>query len=471
MPAPPAAPVEHAIDGRLAQARLERDFLDEKGVSHGRRLDGFLMGRRNNLAGLRPYTETQKQLHEGKLMKDDNAKRLRANRVWLTADSCDLEEFKAQVERSLNRADYPFASNVVSNVLVYDGLEARKAAASPESRKELLAEWVDAFTDGPGIIVIRNAFPEHAAIDKSNAHYWAIIDEERLSNVGGGDHFAKPGANDRIWNALEKLCLRDPAVFASYYGNAIIALVSEAWLGPSYQITSQLNVVNPGGAGRAPRLSSGLPVGGSDRALSRPRPAALAGADTAGRGRALRHANRDRTDALSAVLAGLPARLYGDGAAGVSRLFRQASCPAAARQGRRGVLQPGALPRGGDEPLEGRAPHRQPAAGLLGLRPRDGKRRPAQDEPETLSGAERSSERSGDQCGRGRQRCGGDRGRLFFPDQSRPRPAERRHGAEVSAGLDAPGAQGELAAGCVRRRGGSSGQAEADLRPAVAGLT
>ena len=27
-------------------------------------------------------------------MKDDNAKRLRANRVWLTADSCDLGEFK-----------------------------------------------------------------------------------------------------------------------------------------------------------------------------------------------------------------------------------------------------------------------------------------------------------------------------------------------------------------------------------------
>ena len=181
-------------------------------------------------------------------MKDDNAKRLRANRVWLTANSCDLEEFKGQVERSLNRADYPFASDVVSNVLVYDGLEARKATASPESRKELLAEWVDAFTDGPGIIVIRNAFPEHTAIDKSNAHYWAIIEEERAGNVGGGDHFAKPGANDRIWNALEKLCLRDPAVFASYYGNAIIALVSEAWLGPSYQITSQLNVVNPGGA-------------------------------------------------------------------------------------------------------------------------------------------------------------------------------------------------------------------------------
>ena len=63
-------------------------------------------------------------------MKDDNPQRLRANRVWLTADSCDLEAFKGQVERSLNRADYPFASDVASNVLVYDGLEARKAAAT-----------------------------------------------------------------------------------------------------------------------------------------------------------------------------------------------------------------------------------------------------------------------------------------------------------------------------------------------------
>ena len=181
-------------------------------------------------------------------MKDDNAKRLRANRVWLTADSCDLDEFRKLVERSVSRADYPFAKDLVSNVPVYDGFKTRGAAASLEARKELMAEWVEALTDGPGIIVIRNAFPDHAAIDQSNAHYWSIIDEERLSHVGGGDHFAKPGANDRVWNALEKLCLRDPAAFAAYYGNTVIALVSEAWLGPAYQITSQLNVVNPGGA-------------------------------------------------------------------------------------------------------------------------------------------------------------------------------------------------------------------------------
>jgi ectoine hydroxylase-related dioxygenase (phytanoyl-CoA dioxygenase family) len=181
-------------------------------------------------------------------MKDDNAKLIRTNRVWLAEESCDLDEFRRIVERSVSLADYPFASDVKSNVLVYDGLKARTAAAAHETRKELMAEWVEALTDGPGIIAIRGSFADIGPVDRTNDHYWAIIEDERRSNVGGGDHFAKPGANDRIWNALEKLCLRDPAAFAAYYGNEVIALVSEAWLGPAYQITSQLNVVNPGGA-------------------------------------------------------------------------------------------------------------------------------------------------------------------------------------------------------------------------------
>ena len=37
-------------------------------------------------------------------------------------------------------------------------------------------------------------------------------------------------------------------MFADYYSNDILALISEAWLGPNYQVTSQVNVVNPGGA-------------------------------------------------------------------------------------------------------------------------------------------------------------------------------------------------------------------------------
>ncbi len=184
-------------------------------------------------------------------MKTDNSRTIRGNRVWLEEAACDLEDFRQLVERTTDPADYPYAAEVESNVLIYDSATVRRAAASPDTRKELFAEWVEAMTDGPGVLVFRGAFEDHASIDASNRHYWSIMEEQRRTNTGGGDHFAKPGANDRIWNALEKLCLRDPETFAAYYSNDIIALISEAWLGPAYQITSQLNVVNPGGAAQS----------------------------------------------------------------------------------------------------------------------------------------------------------------------------------------------------------------------------
>ena len=185
-------------------------------------------------------------------MKDDNAGRMRENRVYLTEQACDLAAFRALIDRTVNPADYPFAGAVVANVLIYDGDGVREAAASPGRRREMMAEWVEALSDGPGIIVIRKAFDDLAPVEAASARFWAMIDEQNRTGLARGDHFAKPGANDRMWNALEKLCLADPKAFAAYYGNAAIALVSEAWLGPGYQITSQLNVVNPGGEAQVP---------------------------------------------------------------------------------------------------------------------------------------------------------------------------------------------------------------------------
>jgi Protein involved in biosynthesis of mitomycin antibiotics/polyketide fumonisin len=71
---------------------------------------------------------------------------------------------------------------------------------------------------------------------------------QRAAAAAVGDHFAAAGQNDRIWSALEKLALRAPEVFADYYANDLIATVCRAWLGPGYQVASQVNVVNPGGA-------------------------------------------------------------------------------------------------------------------------------------------------------------------------------------------------------------------------------
>jgi ectoine hydroxylase-related dioxygenase (phytanoyl-CoA dioxygenase family) len=180
-------------------------------------------------------------------MKDDNIAKLRSDRVWLTPDSCELDDFIRVIGKTTRAADYPLASDIVSNVPIYDGDALREAARDADARKAMLAEWAEVMLAGPGIVVFKNAFADHAPIDAATKIFNDIIAEQHASNAAGGDHFGKPGANDRIWNAQEKLCLRAPKVFADYYANETIAMVSEAWLGTGYQVTSQLNVVNPGG--------------------------------------------------------------------------------------------------------------------------------------------------------------------------------------------------------------------------------
>lgn len=184
-------------------------------------------------------------------MKADNLARIRSAKVWLTKRQCDIEDFRALVEQKTDAADYPFAASIEKNVPVYDGDAVREAVGDPETRKALLAEWVEALTDGPGVVAFKKAFADTAPIDAATTLFNDMIAEQHASGTGGGDHFAKPGANDRIWNALEKFCLRDPAAFAAYYGNEIIALISQALLGPAYQMTSQINCVNPGGAAQS----------------------------------------------------------------------------------------------------------------------------------------------------------------------------------------------------------------------------
>ncbi|MET9504847.1 phytanoyl-CoA dioxygenase family protein [Streptomyces sp. NPDC006622] len=162
---------------------------------------------------------------------------------WLSERDCDLDAFRSLVERGTDGADYPHAASVERDVLVYDGDRLRRADV-PEAGAEL----VRALADGPGVVVLRGAFPDPAVVDRLTAVFDALIAEQRASGTTGGDHFAKPGANDRVWNALEKAARYDPEAFADYYANDLLALVSRAWLGPGYQVTSQVNVVNPGGA-------------------------------------------------------------------------------------------------------------------------------------------------------------------------------------------------------------------------------
>ena len=168
------------------------------------------------------------------------------HKAWIDEADLRLDDFRAQVLRTTDPADYPLASDVRSNVLVYSA-----ASVATADRRALQSELIRALADGPGVVAFEGAF-DAGVVDRASEAFFTIIDAQRAAGNAAGDHFGKPGANDRIWNAAQKLALHDPQVFADYYANDALAVVCQAWLGPRYQVTSQVNVVNPGGNQQVP---------------------------------------------------------------------------------------------------------------------------------------------------------------------------------------------------------------------------
>ena len=253
---------------------------------------------------------------------------------YLSAEDCRLADLIDLVSQKTDLADYPHASTVDQNVLIYDGARLRTELSRPACRPRVEAELARALLDGPGIVVLAGAFDDPWVIDRATRQFEAIIAARRAEGGAAGDHFAAAGQNDRIWNALEKLALRAPEVFTDYYANNLIAAVCRAWLGPGYQVTSQINVVNPGGAAQTAHRDYHLGFASAERAaVPGARAPAVAGAHSAGRGGAHPHAGRDRPDHVLAALAEVPARLPGLAAARVPGVLRGAPRAAAAGQG------------------------------------------------------------------------------------------------------------------------------------------
>ena len=166
---------------------------------------------------------------------------------YFDRESCDLDEFKVLTSQNLLAEAVPHAASIKKNVPIYDMHVLRPALEDAGKRKALLAEWGRVLDKSAGVIVLKAALADTSVIDRATDVFRQIIDEERQSGAGEGDHFAASGANDRIWNALQKQCLHDPEGFALYFGNTSVAAACEAWLGPNYQVTAQINQVRPGG--------------------------------------------------------------------------------------------------------------------------------------------------------------------------------------------------------------------------------
>ena len=168
---------------------------------------------------------------------------------FFTPSDISLERFNELCSQSTCLEDYPLADRVAQNVLIYEGTHIRGTLENEVKEAALKLEWHRALLTGPGVFIIRNMYSDISVMDQCTALFEEIIQEEKASGYGQGDHF---GMNERIWNSLQKVCLRDPELFMKYYGNPILAFVSFAWLGPFYQVTAQVNNVKPGSKAQAP---------------------------------------------------------------------------------------------------------------------------------------------------------------------------------------------------------------------------
>lgn len=167
------------------------------------------------------------------------------SRFFAADRKASLKEFRDLCSQQITTEHFPLASAVTSNIPVYN---LPSQFPEPESLNVLQDEWNHVLLSGPGIFVVKNLYKDLALIDRVNEIYASIITSEKAASNGqGGDHFSSDGLNSRIWNSFSKHCLADPESFANYYSNLWLAAICEAWLGPMYKITAQVNIVHPGG--------------------------------------------------------------------------------------------------------------------------------------------------------------------------------------------------------------------------------
>lgn len=169
--------------------------------------------------------------------------------VYLSSQNVTVEDLARFCQQRVSQDDYPLAADVSHNVIIYDA--TRLTAAIAEQRQAVLAELHQVLAEGPGVLVIRQGFTDAAVLDRQTAVFEALLAEEARIGVAA-DHFAAAGANGRLWNALQKVALHSPAAFVEYYANPLLGLVAEAWLGISWQLTAQVNIVRPGGKAQQP---------------------------------------------------------------------------------------------------------------------------------------------------------------------------------------------------------------------------
>ncbi len=160
----------------------------------------------------------------------------------------DLAQFNEMCQQKVNDTHYTLAKNIEKNIPIYDGDDLR-VSMNLNTSQSYKNEFSHILEKGPGIIIIKNFFDNKNDVNQMSQVFDDLLQKQ---GKGTGDHFAKEGVNGRIWNVFEKSALHDSSAFIQYYKNPLLNLIAQSWLGPNYQVTTQLNVIYPQGKAQHP---------------------------------------------------------------------------------------------------------------------------------------------------------------------------------------------------------------------------
>lgn len=102
-----------------------------------------------------------------------------ASAPWLDEPDFGLDDFRAQVERDTDIADYPHADEVRGNVLVYSAPAMDRVG----DLRALQAELIRALADGPGVVVFTDAFHASVVDRASEAFRSTAAERARIAEI------------------------------------------------------------------------------------------------------------------------------------------------------------------------------------------------------------------------------------------------------------------------------------------------
>lgn len=161
---------------------------------------------------------------------------------YLTNDDISFDEFQQLIiGRKASASSYPLASSIAADLVpIYDCPSLRKQGLltsnwTDPANLPLREEFISVLRSGPGVAIFKGAYDNLDELDESTKVLTELIEEQRAIDTKEREE------NYIVCDTGKKHVLKSPRAFVDYYKNDVVALVSGAWLGPWYQMTSQVS--------------------------------------------------------------------------------------------------------------------------------------------------------------------------------------------------------------------------------------